>query len=148
MDYLPGWQEVSIFMPFIFSSVVKWFFKFSLTHHVKKHFFTSWDSTLAYIILSLSCIWLLCDPMDCSPPGFSVHEIFQAMILEWVAVSYPRGIFPTQGSNPHLLHWQADSLPLSHQGSPAYCLCIFVSWNKSLVKQWLRWYVYCTGLTL
>ena len=24
----------------------------------------------------------------------------------------------TQGSNPHLLHWQADSLPLSHQGSP------------------------------
>ena len=27
-------------------------------------------------------------------------------------------IFPDQGSNPHLLHWQADSLPLSHQGSP------------------------------
>ena len=27
-------------------------------------------------------------------------------------------IFPTQGSNPHLLHWQVDSLPLSHQGSP------------------------------
>ena len=29
----------------------------------------------------------------------------------------PPGIFPTQGSNPHFLHWQADSLPLSHQGS-------------------------------
>ena len=33
-----------------------------------------------------------------------------------------QGIFPTQGSNPHcllhLLHWQADSLPLSHLGSP------------------------------
>ena len=28
------------------------------------------------------------------------------------------GIFPTQGSNLQLLHWQADSLPLSHQGSP------------------------------
>ena len=28
------------------------------------------------------------------------------------------GIFPTQGSNPGLLHWQADSLPLSHQGGP------------------------------
>ena len=28
------------------------------------------------------------------------------------------GIFPDQGSNPCLLHWQADSLPLSHQGSP------------------------------
>ena len=29
-----------------------------------------------------------------------------------------QGILPTQGSNPHLLHWQAGSLPLSHQGSP------------------------------
>ena len=29
-----------------------------------------------------------------------------------------QGIFPTQGSNLHLLHWQADSLPLSHGGSP------------------------------
>ena len=30
----------------------------------------------------------------------------------------PQGIFPTQGSNPCLLHWEQDSLPLSHQGSP------------------------------
>ena len=28
----------------------------------------------------------LCDPMDCSPPGFSVHGIIQARILEWVAI--------------------------------------------------------------
>ena len=28
-----------------------------------------------------------CDPVDCSPPGLSVHEIFQARILEWVAIS-------------------------------------------------------------
>ena len=34
----------------------------------------------------------------------------------------PQGIFPTQGSNPGLLHWQADSLPLSHQGSPTCAL--------------------------
>ena len=37
-----------------------------------------------------------------------------------------QGIFPTQGSNPHLLHWQVDSLPLSHQGSP-YISCVCVS---------------------
>ena len=30
----------------------------------------------------------LCDPMDCSPPDSSVHVIFQARILEWVAISY------------------------------------------------------------
>ena len=33
---------------------------------------------------------ILCDPMDCSPPGFSVHGLFRARILEWVAISYSR----------------------------------------------------------
>ena len=33
----------------------------------------------------------LCDPMDCSPPGSSVHEISWARILEWVAISFSRG---------------------------------------------------------
>ena len=32
----------------------------------------------------------LCNPMDCRPPGSSVHEIFQAWILEWVAISFSR----------------------------------------------------------
>ena len=33
----------------------------------------------------------LCDPIDCSLPGSSLHGIFQARILEWVAISYSRG---------------------------------------------------------
>ena len=33
----------------------------------------------------------LCDPMDCSLPGSSVHGIFQAIALEWIAISFPRG---------------------------------------------------------
>ena len=33
----------------------------------------------------------LCDPVDCSPPGFSVHGIPQTRILEWVAISFSRG---------------------------------------------------------
>ena len=57
----------------------------------------------------------------CSPPGSSVHGILQARILEWVATSPLQGIFPTQGSNPHLLHvlhWEAYASPLCHLGSP------------------------------
>ena len=60
----------------------------------------------------------LCDPMDSSLLGSSVHGISQAEILEWVSIFYSRGIFLTQGLNPHLLCWQVDSLPLSHQGGP------------------------------
>ena len=37
-----------------------------------------------------SCL-TLCDPVDCSPPGSSVHGILQARILEWVAISFSRG---------------------------------------------------------
>ena len=33
----------------------------------------------------------LCDPLDCSPPGSSVHGILQERILEWVAISSSRG---------------------------------------------------------
>ena len=39
---------------------------------------------------SLSRVWL-CDPTDCSPPGSSVHGIFQARTVEWVAISFSRG---------------------------------------------------------
>jgi len=55
--------------------------------------------------------------MDCSPPGSSVHGILQARILEWVAVPFSRGIFPTQGSNPGALHCRQIVYHLSHQGS-------------------------------
>ena len=54
-----------------------------------------------------------CNPMDCSPPGSSVRGIFQARILEWVCQFLLQGIFPTQGLNLCLLHWQADSSPMS-----------------------------------
>ena len=58
----------------------------------------------------------LCDPMDCSPLGSSVRGILQAGILKWVAVSYSREIFLSQGLKLHLQHWQAGSLPLSPLG--------------------------------
>ena len=57
----------------------------------------------------------------CSPPGSSVHGIFQARILECVAI-WLQGVFPTQGLNPRLLHWQVDSLPLSYLGCPGRIL--------------------------
>ena len=60
----------------------------------------------------------LCDPMDCSPPGSSVHEILQARILEWVTIFLLQGIFPTQGYNQCLLHCQVCSLPLAPPGKP------------------------------
>ena len=39
----------------------------------------------------LSRVWYFCHTMDCSPPSSSVHGIFQARILEWVAISFSKG---------------------------------------------------------
>ena len=52
----------------------------------------------AHICIHLECMraqlcLTLCDPMDCSPPGSSVHGILQARILEWVVISFSRGSY-------------------------------------------------------
>ena len=52
----------------------------------------------------------LCDPMNCSPPGSSVHGILQARILEWVAIP-SSGDLPDPGIKPRSPTLQADSLP-------------------------------------
>ena len=54
----------------------------------------------------------LCDPM-----AYTVHGILQARMLEWVTFPFSRGIFPTQGSNPSLLHCRQILNQLSRQGS-------------------------------
>ena len=48
-----------------------------------------WGSPYVCVLVTQSCP-TLCDPMDCSLQGSSVHEIFQARILEWVAISFSR----------------------------------------------------------
>ena len=82
------------------------------------------------VLAALSCL-TLCDPMDYSPPGSSVHGILRARILEWVAISFSRGssrhrdqtwVFHIAGRFFYLL---------SHQGSPStsqfikvVCVCV------------------------
>ena len=71
-----------------------------------------------------SCSTLL-DPMDCSPPGSSVHGTLQARVMEWVTMPSSRGSsWPRDWSwiSLFLLHWQVDSLPLVPSGKP-YVLC-------------------------
>ena len=61
---------------------------------------------------SLQSCSTVCEPMDCGPPGSSVHGTLQARILEWVAIPFSRDL-----PNPRIkpaslvyLHWQVGSL--------------------------------------
>ena len=48
--------------------------------------------TRLIVVMTSQRIPTLCDPMDCSPPGSSVHGILQARILEWVAIPFSKGM--------------------------------------------------------
>ena len=64
----------------------------------------------------------LCDPVDCSLPGSSVHGESPGKSTRVSNHALPHGIFPTQGSNLcllYLLYWQVGSLPLAPPGKPS-----------------------------
>ena len=115
-----------------------------------------------------SCL-TLCNPMDYSLPGSSVHGIFQAIVLEWIAISFSRG-----SSQPRSPALQTDALPSEPPGkskiknmakevnSLAYNLrstrvytywhtCVHVhthtdemrlagTWSKCFFNQYIKWY--------
>ena len=93
----------------------------------------------------------LCDPMDCSLPGSSVHGCSPGKNTRVGYHALRQGIFPTQGSNPGLLHcrhWQAGSLPLVPPEGAHLLLSLYflVSFVTCLPSFWLL-SLECPGLT-
>ena len=101
--------------------------KFNATHQ-QGDFGWVTPSLWAPLSSSTKCEWqflccatsypTLCDSMDCSPTGSSVHGILQAWILEGLPCPLP-GDLPHSGIKPASPALQASSLPLSHWGSPS-----------------------------
>ena len=88
--------------------------------HISLDFYSGNNSACMHAKSLKSCP-TLCDPMDCSPPGSSVHGDSLGKNTGVAYHALLQGIFLTQGSNPHLLHllhWQAGSLPLAPPRKP------------------------------
>ena len=68
------------------------------------------------VVQSLSRVYLFCNPMDCNPPGSSVHGISQPRRLNGLLFPSP-GDLSNIGIEPKSPDWQGDSLPQNHQGS-------------------------------
>ena len=84
----------------------------------------------------------LCDPLDYSPPGSSIHRDSPGENTELGCHFLLQGIFATQRLSLHLLHWQADSLPLSHLGSLQVSKSVAViNWDMNvgwlLIPSWM-----------
>ena len=76
-------------------------------------------SSISLILIAVLCLvaqscLTLCDPMDCSPPGSSVHGDSPGKITGVGGHALLQGIFPTQGLNPGLLHCRQILYHLSH----------------------------------
>ena len=102
--------------------------------------FKKMSQYMCCVLKSLSCLWL-CDTIDCSLPGSSVHGISQARILQWVAISFSRGssqprdqtqvsyiagrhftVRATRKAQHPLDHWKTKRVPEKHLFLP-YWLC-------------------------
>ena len=93
------------FRPWWLVRSLKLFYMYSLNSH----------DSVGFICAKLHSRVRLCDPMDCSPPGSSVHGIFQVRILEWVATPFSRGS-PDPGIKPESPALQTDYLPSEPPG--------------------------------
>ena len=80
-------------------------------------------------VLTAQLCLTLCDPVDSSPPGSSVCRILQARILEWVAVPFSRGS-SNSGIEPGSPAYRQILYHLSHQGSLAFFVCLFLTYLK------------------
>ena len=78
----------------------------------------NWPGNFNQVQVPQSCP-TLCDPMDCSLPGSSVHGILQARIVEWVAIPFSeKEDLPNPGIKPMSHTLQADSLLSGPLGKP------------------------------
>ena len=120
---------------------------FPSVHILKKIFFYLW---LCWVFVSVRGLSLVaasggrssswCAGLSLSRPlplqSTGSRRAGSAIVAHGPSRSVACGIFPDQGSNPCPLHWQADSQPLRHQGSPVHILLriFYYKWMLNLVK--------------
>ena len=108
----------------------------TMKHWLHSHLLSVLFICICVCVCALKLCPTLCDLMNYSLPGSSVHGISRQEY--WSGLPFPPlGIFLIQGWNQcllHLLHWQVDSLPLHHLGNPIYLYRIRHKKTKAKTK--------------
>ena len=137
MGYVYIFWDIVDLQYFLIFRYITWWFKIFTDYALLIVIIRYWLYTLCCTIYPCMLVsakllqpcQILCNPIDHSPPGSSLHGILQARILEWVAMSSSRDL-PDPGLEPIslcLLHWQVGSLPLAPSGKPSlYPYSLFI----------------------
>ena len=127
------------FLPTSLHSGTHWYVPNPIFLVLSIFFKSHWANAWNVLAKSLQLCPTLCDSIDCSPPGSSAHGNLPGKSTGVGCHFLLQGIFPTQGSNPHLLcrlHWQTGSLPLAPPGKPN-------AWNTLVhlqrIPEWKSW---------
>ena len=102
-------------------------------------FFETFHIICVCVLVAQSCP-TLCDPMDCSPPGSSVHRIFQTRILEWVAISSSRGSSQSRDQTRISCIGRSVLYPSTTWEAPNHCLPVGFLRNSAI--PWQKWVVH------
>ena len=95
---------------------------------------------LCFCLVAQLCL-TLCNPMDCSPPGSSVHGDSPGKNTGVGSHTLLQGIFPTQGSNPGLPHGRWILYHLSHPGKPKNTGVGSLSFSRESSQTWHQTWV-------
>ena len=148
---------VFLFIPLLFNVdnhiiCQRWYFvnfislwHFQILHFLKKNFFYFWLCWVFVSVRGLSLVAASGGHSSSQCAGLSLSRLLllqstgsrragSVVVGHGPSCSAACGLFPDQGSNPCPLHWQADSQPLRHQGSPKYCTSyvVFLSYKISI----------------
>ena len=128
--------EINLFLSFFLSLFL------SLPHTCECAYNYMFSIKLHMCLVTQSCL-TLCDLMDCSLPGSSVHGDSPGKNIGVGCHSLLQQIFPTWGWNPGLLHCRQILYHLSHQGSlKITCVCLYVcvysDWFCFSGEPWLK----------
>ena len=98
------------------------------------------------VLVTYSCL-TLCNPMDCSPPGYCVHEVYQARILEWLPPP-SLGYLPNPGIEPESPTLEADALTSEPQDNCFTVLYFFTVRFKFFLftESYYFWYIYHSSI--
>ena len=138
-----------IFLPGVFKSlcVVSQYLRYLQVNYYEKNSLPIW-SFISSFMNCLPWLWVseatqscptLCGPVDCNPPGSSIHVILQARILEWLAISFARGSSQlrdrTQVSH---IAGRRFNLWATREAMLSRLVVTFLPRNKRLLLSWLQ----------